>query len=668
MCYNTLEVVKMLKINKKKIKEKFRKIKNDYLLVVSFIMSNLINGLILRGITVKNIFSLPPLFIDFGLLILISLVALAFKRKNRIKYFMAMSFILTLVCLINSVYYHYYSSFASVALLSNLIYAKDVGNAIFENVLKPVDLIYIWCPLAVYLSYYFLNKKKYFIKELKSNKKMILSSIITTLSFWALASIIMPLSAWGGFYKLWNRESVVINYGIYIYQTDDIIQSISPKINSAFGHDTALKETKEYYEKHKYKKIENEYTNIFEGKNVIVIHAESMQEFVMELKFNNKEVTPNLNRLSREGIFFSNFYSQVGVGTSSDSEFTFNTSLMPSTKGTVFVNFFDREYVAIPKLLKEKGYYTYSMHANTGEFWNRNIMHQSLGYDKFYSKDSYTIDETIGLGLSDKSFFSQSVDIMKEIKETEGQPFYSTLIMLSNHTPFSDLELMPEYPTTIDVKLDNQTITREYLNNTKLGNYIRSVHYADEAIGDFINKLDSEGLLDNTVLVIYGDHDARMDKDEFNLLYNYDPVNDRIKDETDDGYVSFNDYDYELNKKVPFIIWTRDKNFNKTVDTPMGMIDVLPTLGNMLGIHSDYQLGNDIFNLKDNVVTFIDGSYLTSNIYYSAPKGEIYPISNDPITEEYIQNGIEHSSNLIDISNDIISYDLIKELKEEKSN
>lgn len=82
MCYNTLEVVKMLKINKKKIKEKFRKIKNDYLLVVSFIMSNLINGLILRGITVKNIFSLPPLFIDFGLLILISLVALAFKRKT----------------------------------------------------------------------------------------------------------------------------------------------------------------------------------------------------------------------------------------------------------------------------------------------------------------------------------------------------------------------------------------------------------------------------------------------------------------------------------------------------------------------------------------------------------------------------------------------------------
>ena len=100
----------------------------------------------------------------------------------------------------------------------------------------------------------------------------------------------------------------------------------------------------------------------------------------------------------------------------------------------------------------------------------------------------------------------------------------------------------------------------------------------------------------------------------------------------------------------------------------MGMIDVLPTIGNMLGIHSDYQLGNDVFNLEDNIVTFIDGSYLTSSIYYSASKEEIYPINNDPSTEEYIQKGIKHSSNLIDISNDIISYDLIKELKEGKNN
>lgn len=665
--YNTLEVVKeMIKINKKQIKNKItkviEKIKDKYLLVLSFIVINLINSLLLRLITVKNIFSIHPLLIDIGLLLLLSLLSLLFKRKNRIKYFMTTTIILTMICLINSVYYHYYDSFATVTLISNLVYAKDVGDAIFENVLKPEDLIYLWGPIAIYLSYYFLKKKKYFNKEFKNNKKLTITTIILTLSLWGIASIIMPITAWGSFHKLWNRESVVMNYGIYIYQIDDIIQSISPKINSAFGHDKALKETELYYQENKYEKKENKYTNIFEGKNVIVIHAESIQNFVIDLEFNNKEVTPNLNKLTKEGIYFNNFYSQVGVGTSSDTEFTFNTSLMPSTKGTVFVNYFDREYVSIPKLLKEKGYYTYSMHANAGEFWNRNIMHETLGYNKFYSKNSYVIDETIGLGLSDKSFFSQSADIMKEIKETEGVPFYSTLIMLSNHTPFSDLELMPEYETTINVELNNRTITREYISNTDLGNYIRSVHYADEAIGEFINKLDKEGLLDNTVLLIYGDHDARLDKDDFNLLYNYDPVEDRIKEEGEEGYVSFNDYDYELNRKVPFIIWTKDKKINTVVDTPMGMIDVLPTIGNMLGIHSEYQLGNDIFNLEDNIVTFVDGSFVTSNIYYSSPKEEIYPISNEPITEEYIQKRIKYSSNLIDISNNIISYDLIKEL------
>ena len=106
----------------------------------------------------------------------------------------------------------------------------------------------------------------------------------------------------------------------------------------------------------------------------------------MELSFNGEEVTPNLNKLANEGIMFTNFYSQVGVGTSSDAEFTFSTSLMPSSSGTVFVNYFNREYVTIQKLFKEQGYYTFSTHANTGDFWNRSTMHKNMGYDDFYSE------------------------------------------------------------------------------------------------------------------------------------------------------------------------------------------------------------------------------------------------------------------------------------------
>lgn len=652
---------------KNKIKKiNFEKFKKNYLLVTFFIVSNLINGTILRSVTVKNGLSISPILIDLSFLIIVSLLSLLIKRKKRINYFMIVSLILNLTCIINSIYYHYYSSFASLSLVANIAFAKDVSDAIFENVLKPIDLIYLWQIIALIIIYKITAKRKVHQPPLPK-KKIAKVGLLSTISLFILGAIFMPMNAWNRLHSLWNRESVVMNYGIYVYQMDDIIQSLTPEISSILGHDKALKKVKEYYEENKYTPSNNEYTNIFEGKNVIVLHAESMQQFPMNLTFNNKEVTPNLNKLAKEGIFFSNFYSQVGVGTSSDAEFTFNTSMMPSTKGTVFVNYFDREYISIPKLLKEKNYYTYSMHANTGEFWNRNTMHKTLGYDKFYSKDSYTIDETIGLGLSDKSFFKQSVAIMKQIKETENKPFYGLLIMLSNHTPFSDLELMDEYPTTIDVTIDNQTITREYLNDTTMGNYLRSVHYADSAIGEFINELDEEGLLDNTVLVIYGDHDARLDYDDYNLLYNYDPITDKIKTEEDSGYISYGKYNYELDRKVPLIIWTKDKEYKINIDKPMGMIDVLPTLGNMLGIHSDYQLGKDVLNLtEDNTVTFIDGSFLTSEVYYNAPKGEIYSINNAPINEEYIRKKAKESKEIIEISNDIISYNFIKEIRSQR--
>lgn len=648
------------RINLNKIKSLINK---DTLLIAIFIITNIINSILLKLITVKGPIKFASIMVEIGFLLLLGSLSLLFKKeKRRAKYLFIISIIMTIICTANSLYYHYYSSFTSISLLATAVFVKDVSDAVFENVLKPVDLVYLWQPIFFYI---YMKKNNNKLLPNKNKKNILVINLIAIL-FLSIGSLFMPSNAWSRFYKLWNRESVVINFGPYLYQLDDIIQSLTPRISTIFGHDNALRKVREYYEEQEYKESKNEYSNIFAGKNVIVIHAESMQGFAMNLSFNAKEVTPNLNKLAKEGIFFNNFYSEVGVGTSSDAEFTFNTSLMPSTiRGTVFVNYFDRKYIAIPELLKEKGYYTYSMHANNGDFWNRSTMHKTLGYDKFYSKEFYNIDETIGLGLSDKSFFSQSVNIMKKVKEEQKVPFYSLLIMLSNHTPFSDLELMDEYPTTIDVEVDNQKITRDYLNGTKLGNYLRSVHYADQAIGEFINKLDKEGLLENTVLVIYGDHDARLDYDDFNLLYNYDPINDLIRTKEDEGYKVFNDYEYELNRKVPFIIWTKDKQYNKTINTPTGMIDVLPTLGNMLGIHSKYQLGNDIMNITDgdNMVVFTDGSFVTSKIYYSAPKSEIYPLNNDSMTEEYINLRVNHSSELIDVSNDIIYYDLIKELE-----
>ena len=650
----------------KKIKKSLAVIYKNNLLEVIFILLNLINALLLRINTVNNGLRYSPFIIDLSFLLIITLLAQKIKIKKRIYYYMTMTILFTTICIVNSIYYHYYSSYASFSIIANISFAGDVKDAIFKNVLRVPDLIYIAAPIILYLSYYYLKKKNKLAKEISVKKKELNKNVLVTiLILFISGALTMPLSSWNRLYKLWNRESVVMNYGIYIYQLDDFFQSLTPKINSIFGHDKSLKKVTDYYKEHPYKKTTNEYTDIFKGKNVIVIHAESMQTFPMNLKFNGKEVTPNLNKLAKEGIFFNNFYAEVGVGTSSDSEFTFNTSLMPSTKGTAFVNYFDREYVAIPNLLKDKGYYTFSMHANTGDFWNRNNMYKALGYDDFYSKESYVIDETIGLGLSDKSFFRQSVEKIEKIKETNDSPFYGLLIMLSNHTPFDDVDLMEEFDTTISVDNGYRTITRDYLEGTTMNNYLRSVHYADSAIGEFIKELNKKNLLDNTVLIIYGDHDARLSYNDFNLLYNYDAIENKIRTEENDKYKPYNKYDYELDRKVPLIIWTKEKKYNIEVDTPTGMIDVLPTIGNMLGIHSDYQIGHDIFSLKDkdNTVVFVDGSFLTSKVYYNAPKAEIYDIIKEGVGEEYIKERADYATEIIEVSNDIISYNLIKELK-----
>ena len=432
-----------------------------------------------------------------------------------------------------------------------------------------------------------------------------------------------------------------------------------------FGYDSALKKVSDYYKENKYEQGINEYTGIFEGKNVIAIHAESLQNFAIGLEFNGKEVTPNLNKLIKESLYFNNFYAQVGVGTSSDSEFTYATSLLPANNGTVFVNYYNNKFTTIQNLLNDKGYYVFSMHGNDGDFWNRLTMHQNMGYDKFYAKSSFVIDEEYGLGLSDESFFKQAVSMIKDIDENIGVPYYGTLITLTNHTPWEDADILSDLDLSYTVNVDGRSITRDYLENMALGDYIKCLNYMDKAIGQFLVNMEDEGLLDDMVIVIYGDHDARISKKQYNYMYNYDPVNDKVLDEDDFGYVEFNDYDYELSKKVPLIIWSKNLDESKVIDTPIGMIDVMPTLGNMLNIYNKYALGNDVMNIDngDNTVVFKDGSYITSKIYYSARNGEVYTLSNGVISEDYISTNIKYANEILDISNDVIVYDLLNDLK-----
>lgn len=642
-------------------------------LLFCFVITSLLNTLLLRIITVGNFLYLKPLFADLGMLFILSSFMFLFKKdKARRRYLVGLALFISILCIIHSVYYTYYDSFASISLLATSTFVVDVGDAVVEKVLKVTDLLYLWQPIFVYY-YYIKEKRKKKVNQVKSKsfdrKFSFVNMLVSGLAWLLFTSIFITGTEWSRFGKMWNRESVVSSFGVLTYQINDIVQSLEPKINNLFGHDKAFKKVNDYYDERNNMVEANEYSGILTGMNVIVIHAESLQTLALGRSFNGVEVAPTLNKLSKEGLYFSNFYSEVGVGTSSDAEFTFSTSLMPSSNGTVFVNYFDREYQTIQKSFKNKGYYTFSMHGNTGDFWNRSTMHQNMGYDKFYSKSSFDIDETIGLGISDKSFFKQVVPKLQEIIETEQRPFYGTFITLTNHTPWNDLDLMDEYNTTWSVEIDGEEVVREYISETTMGDYFRSVHYMDQAIEQFIQDLDDIGILDNTAIVIYGDHDARISKKNYNILYNYDPYTDSVRDEEDDAFIDYNDYEYKLDKKVPFIIWTKDKKINEEITTATGMIDAFPILANLFGVErSEFELGHDILGIKDsdNTVVFTDGSYVTNRIYYNGQNGEFYPVSGDAVDENYIDENSKYADDLIDISNDIITYDLIKEIKNKK--
>jgi len=654
-------------------------VKNNTVFFV-FIITNVFIGILLRFFTIhtmENLLLLKPILADLAIVSFLGGISFILKEKNRFLYLLIVSIVLTLICIINSVYYTFYTSFVSVSLIATSRYAVQVGDAIVENVLKVQDFIYLLSPILLILTY-IRTRKKMNIKnrEKRDTRKLIVSMIGSGIVLLFFLISLTPLEI-GRYAKQWNREYIVMRFGVYAYQLNDIVKSIEPQLTSLFGYDKALKTFNEYYkDRPDEQQIINEYTGIFEGKNVLVIHYESMQNLNIGLEFNGVEVTPTLNKLVKDSIYFSNFYSQVSVGTSSDTEFTFNTSLMPTNNGTAFVSYFNREYVAIPSLLKEKGYYTFSMHANNGSFWNRNTMHETLGYKRFYSKTDYEIDEWIGLGLSDKSFYKQSIEKLKEIN-AKGQPYYGTIITLTNHTPFSDVDLYGEFDVSLKEKVYNEEtdeyeeVTYPYMEGTKLGNYFKSAHYADVALGEFIDALEEEGILDNTVLVIYGDHDARLSKSDYKKLYNYDKETDSVRDceEDDDTCVRIDTNTYELLRKVPLLIYSKETKdgLAQEVTNVMGMYDAMPTLGNMFGFYNKYQLGHDIFNVTDdNIVVFPNGNWVTNKLYYNSQNGSMLPLKETEIPADYIEECNKYAEELLNASNSTIVFDLIKKARETK--
>ena len=663
---------------KKKVSNNmYKKIKKsliEYILTnrlfISYVLVSMLCAFLARSNTIGTGKSIFPFITDLGIIILIGSIGYLFKPKNQYKYFFTWIIIYALIGLVNSVYYVFYTSFASFGEVASLSQTETVTGSIWEK-FRWGYIVFIILPIIFNLVHKKLSKSSYynFLSRIEKGKKMFLSTLVVGIFFVGISFAFAKKSDYSRLNKQWNRIYIVERFGVILYQGNDLVQTLRPKISSLFGYEEALKIFNDYFESEDNKKYKNDnvYTNIAKGYNIIFVHMESMEDFAMNLTFNGKQVTPNLNKLAQEGMFFSNFYPQVSTGTSSDTEFTLLSSLMPAASGTVFVSYYNRNYNTIPKILAKNNYYTFSMHGNLSSMWNRNKAHPSLGYEGMYFEESfdYTEDDVINLGINDKLFFKEAIPILENI-ESEHQNYMGTIITLSNHSPFIYQDKYGEFDLSDTFVNENgETVTTNYLSGSAVGNYLTSVHYADSALGDFLSYINESSAFDNTIFVFYGDHDAKLTRKEMNYLYNYNKEDGSLYEEGDENYTPYDAFRHELNKKTPLIIWTKNnklKNvFKGQINYYMGMIDIAPTILNMLGAKNEYALGHDIFNIKDNnVIAFPNGNFLSNVMYYNNSTGEYYVINNNTaIDNNYVNDTKDNVEKMLDVSNSIIVYDLL---------
>lgn len=640
-------------------------------LFISYVILAFLGTVIARGFSFGHTIFLKAHATDFALILIIGSFAYLMKPKNRYKYLLTWLIIFTLIETINVIYYKFFTNFASFSEFATLGQTETVVGSIFEK-LTVLNFIYIIFPIIFILIHVNISKTAYytFISKINKTKRYFLGSILVAVLCLGYSFGTATKTDYSRIAKQWNRVYIADRFGFIFYQFNDLVQTITPKFSSLFGYEDAAQAFNEFYTKEEINTYsgKNEYTDIFKGKNIVFVHMESVQSFLMNLKFNGEEVLPTVNKLANEGLYFENFYPQISTGTSSDTEFTILSSLMPAASGTVFVSYYNREYTTIPKLLSDMGYYTFSMHGNHASMWNRAKVHPKLGYKDMYFEETYeyTEEDVTNLGINDSLFFKESMPILEKI-EREKSPYFGTIITLSNHSPFIYKDKYAPYDLSepiVDSK-GNKSYTN-YLDGTPVGNYITSSHSADLSLGEFIEYIENSEEFNNTIFVFYGDHESRLSKSEINYLYNHDPSDGSVYDSKDEEYTKYDDFDHELNKKTPLIIWTKDKDLrekiHKKVSYVMGMYDVMPTIGNMVGYKNPFALGHDIFNAKNNnIVIFPNGNFITNQVYYSNVSGKYKTLKPGAVLDEnYVKERVEYAEKRLEVSNAIIVHNLIK--------
>ena len=563
-----------------------------------------------------------------SILIVTAVILMPFNRK-RIFFLLGVDCFLSLLLFADTIYYRYYYNAITVSVLYQIKLVGSVGDSA-DNLFKLKDLLYFAdIPLIIGGIVYLKNSCSQSIRSFKIILRAITAAIALGLGILVFLISYKDTSPESFFY---DNTYVIDRAGIMYFHYFDAKKFVIQ--NFFTNRKLSASEKKELESFFTSKKSGTTYDNTgaAKGKNLIVVQVEALQQFVINTEFNGQVLTPNLNKLIKESAYFNNYYFMTGAGNTSDAEFLSNNSLYPVKDGSVYFMYPSNTYQSLAKLLKRQGYSANVLHANSPSFWNRSEMYKAVGFDRFFDRSDFKKGKIIGWGLADKEMFTQSFDMFDTSK-----PFYNFYITLSSHHPFNYFDD------------DNSFNAGEYSDNL-VGRYMKAVHYADEALGSFIDELKQKGLYDNSVLVIYGDHSA--------VQKEYDQIQALGKII---GYKDSN-FNWSALQKVPCIIHYPGMKETGTISKIGGEIDLLPTIANLMGIEAPYALGKDLFNSPDSYAVLRSGTVITDKFVYLQSEDSVYDTSGNKIKGDAYTDQIAEYQKLLDISDLILSKDALKQL------
>lgn len=579
-------------------------------------------------------------------LFIFSLIQFSNIKRKKLTGFIIYS-IICFVMFVDVMYFSYFNSLTSIRMIKQFNQLGAIKDSIvmllsFEKILFILDLPFHIIHMKYYRKKPNIDKSRFYSMYARFGIPTgIALTLILTLSIVNAKGLMLP----------------IMNQELFFYHIKDIKDVLTAK--NKYNKDTTeigglfnQEDLKELLERTQLK--EGKYTGIGKGKNLIVIQVEALQHFVINLIYDGQEITPNLNRLIREkgSIYFDNYYQQLGRGNTSDAEFVTNNSLYPSMEYPTYEQYEQNTFYGLPWILRDNGYTAWVFHGYEKDFWNRNRAYVNQGFQRFISQDDFELVETIGFGITDREFFKQSMKYLKELDSINDNPFYAFMITLTSHTPFK----MPKEYQYLNLRKEHE--------GTILGDYLQAIHYADMALGEFLEDLKKEGFYDNSVIAIYGDHFGITGYNEEGVKLMSDFLN----------------VDYDINEmfRVPLIIHVPGTEINETISKIGSQLDFLPTILNIMGYKNEkgIMFGRDLLNYEGwNFVaaqifrikgTFIDDDtlfYMSSNGLFE--NSEAYDRkTREPIELERVREKYQYIVSEINKSDFILKKDLIKLLIE----